>query len=487
MIRERIKSWLKAKFGRFMTVYKAVLDWPYFGRTEDIVSWIFVILGSLGIGVAEYQKHFSAKGDGNVVGDSNQVANYDVRGEGNVTGKGNVVGDGNVIGNGNTYYRGDVHYGEPVDYGRLDQMFQRRCEDVIEKHLQRIEHPHSVTVVNEKPLLLKNPDGLDFIARKAYDSLKHRDYSNAVSFAHASYSLIQGVLATAQGREQFQVEGQFIGNMERVFPVLIEEALANEQFDKMSEYASQYCALFEDFNPYAEALKEIAEIHKDGRRMVFLSPDKLRSLRKLDKNKVTAYLSILASFGYLSPNELDYSRKSIRPVDYCKHFGIAQRLPFMDAFRIQVDSKDGERVASNEVSGQWCGFGRIEFVDVNLEADLAMGIPVEERVKLPIHLNVAANGSTGGHPLPVKMLETRLTWESKLKDIDLTNAYSVIITDWNGDNVVAETTDTEYNTSERNRVPEPTTGMLLLIGCAALALRRKRKQWKGMVLRCARL
>ena len=75
----------------------------------------------------------------------------------------------------------------------------------------------------------------------------------------------------------------------------MEEALASEKFDRMYELAAQFNHLFGEFNPYSQAMLTIAGVRREQRRLVFFSPERIRELKKLEKEKLTVYLHILAS------------------------------------------------------------------------------------------------------------------------------------------------------------------------------------------------
>ena len=86
-------------------------------------------------------------------------------------------------------------------------------------------------------------------------------------------------------------------------------------------------------------------------------------------------------------------------------------------------------LTSNELQGQWVGLGKYELIDVNAEAARSMGLPESQTPRKPIRL-------TG----------------TVTRERPRTLAFS---------------------DDERIKVPEPSSGMLLIIGLAALALRRQ--------------
>lgn len=446
---------------KLLELLKRFYDWKYYNKTIKLVSTLCAFAGLFGFGSSvirnyQIQKRDTVQGNGNVSGSHNAI------------GRGNAVGNHNVVGDGNT-----VTYGEVFDYDRLERIMQTQFKYVEKLVDLKIANAQDVKVVNKQPLLVRNPAGLDLLARKAREALLKRDYTNAVEFANEAYKMIEEHLAVAKGREQFDVEGAFIGNMERVIPILMEEALASEKFDRMYELAAQFNHLFGEFNPYSQAMLTIAGVRREQRRLVFFSPERIRELKKLEKEKLTVYLHILASYGYIQPIALDLEKKSIRRTEYGRFFGLGHALPYQMAFRVRVE---GKGLNSNEIAGQWCGLGKSELIDINHDAHLAMGLTEDERMKLPIQLHGEFTGGARTAPFRGHIIETKFKWKNSIPLLKQTNVYSVIFTDWDGEERVAgETSDTSFDTAEsrRNKVPEPSTGLLLLVGVAFVALRRR--------------
>lgn len=440
---------------------KWFIEWEHFDRANKIICTGLTLLGLVGVGS-------SLCGNISIKGDDNQVE------IGDKSDNRKISGNGNIIGNQNTFIQGDCNVKLDMPLDRLERGYLETIEQLKQYVDKRIEQPRSVKVVNQEPLLIKNPRGLDYVAQKAREHLIKAQYTNAVEMAHAAYSLIMAELRPTFEREQFHIEGAFIGNMERVYPVLIEEALANQDFALMDKYATEYSNLFQDFYPYAEALKTIASTRKEGRKLVFFSPETLRSLRKINKEKLYQYLSFLSRFGYLQPFELDYSTKTTREVDYSELFGLTNKLPYQVSYFIRAKTKEEIKISSNAICAQWCGFGRMEFVDIQLEASLAMGLPEEDRVVLPIKLSGQAESNNSRHFISSYMVETKLSWESKLGDNLVSNAYEVVFKDDCGEQILCHTNQTAFNSTEMVKIPEPSTSILLMLGLAILSLKRRR-------------
>ena len=455
------KDSFKMSFEWIREKIRSVLDSKYYDKVFQIVCLIVTTVGGCGV-VYSLARDVSVSGNGNSVEIGDRQDNR------------KISGAGDISGNGNLYVQGDVNANFELTteiVGRIAKEMANNLKPYID---ERIQKPQDVTVVNEKPLLIKNPKGLDYLARAARESLANSEYSNAVELAQAAYSLINAELKPALSRERFHVEGAFIGNMERVYPVLIEEALAKSDFKLMGRYTDEYCSLFQDFNPFAEALRTISDTRHEGRKLVFFSPEELRFLRTLSNEKLIRYLSILSHYGYLQPITPDYATKTATEVDYSKLFGLDCALPYLGSFYIRACSTNGARAVSNKISPLWGGFGRTEFVDNQLEVSLALGLQEKDRVTLPIELKGESSNS-GKHIFSTLTVETKLTWE-KSKDSSIeANYYEVILKDYEGETLLCQTNNTSYDTSQMCKVPEPSTGILLLIGISILTLRRRCK------------
>lgn len=462
---------------------KRFYDWKYYNRTITLISVICTALGLFGIGSSCFnhsaEGHHIASGDHSIAGDGNVVdcrnVSADIRGNSNVTGNGNAVGHGNVVGNGNTIYN-YLKIDEATLVSIIQMSMASNLAAVAAIVDAKIANERNQRVLNEEPLFVRNPAGLDFLAGKAREAMRQRDYSNAVEFAVTANKMVEENLVEARKREQFDVEGAFLGNMERIYPILMENALAHGKFKEMAGIAEEFRALFTEFNPYAEAMLDIAHVRQEGRRLVFFSPERVRELHKIEKTKLKTYLSILAMYGYLQPVGLNYANKSIYPVEYGRMFGIGHALPYQEAFRIEIASTNQTEKFSNEISCQWCGLGKLEMISINDDASDAMGLPDCERVKLPIKLWGAVTSDARTRRGLGRPVETSLKWTNSLAHADVKRAYEVIIRDYDGERVEGETSDESFEVAEGNRVkvPEPSCGLLIVIGLSCLSLKRKR-------------
>ena len=281
----------------------------------------------------------------------------------------------------------------------------------------------------KKPMpKLLNSSELDYLADKAFHAWRQMDFTNAVMLARSGNSLITSMLPTDEKEFDVYIESNVWMNVQRVYPILIDDAMSNGDYDGMSRMADLLIASSPMYWAYPRAMKDIAQLRKAGGRLFFFSPKRVRELRKMPKRDLEQYLTTLAERGYLAPYSLNYRSKDVDPVEWGSFFGLDHQLHYLDTFRVISTNEAGEVLTSNELHGQWVGRGKYELIDVNAEAARAMGLSESQTPRKPIRLTGTI---------------TRIRPQS-------------VIT--SGDELI--------------KVPEPSSGMLLIIGLAAIALRR---------------
>ena len=273
-----------------------------------------------------------------------------------------------------------------------------------------------------------NSSELDYLADRAFRAWRQMDITNAVMLARSVNSLITSKLPTEEKEFDVYIESNVWMNVRRVYPILIDDAMSNGDYDGMARMADLLIASSPTYWAYPRAMKDIALLRKAGNRLLFFSPERVRELRKMPKHDLEQYLTTLAMRGYLAPYSLNYRSRDVESVEWGSFFGLDHQLHYLDTFRVTSTNEAGEVLTSNELQGQWVGLGKYELIDVNAEATRAMGLSESQTPRKPIRLTGTI---TRRRPQSVTT---------------------------SGD--------------ERIKVPEPSSGMLLIIGLAAIALRR---------------
>lgn len=291
----------------------------------------------------------------------------------------------------------------------------------------------SSIIESETPVLhLLNSCHLDFLADNAFNAWKRMDFSNAVMNAQCANELIMGKLP-ADGRDyNIYIESNVWRNVQRIYPILIDDAMSNADYDGMLQMADVLITSSPSYWAYPRAIKDIALLRKSGCRLFFFSPEKIRELRTMPKKDLEQYLTILTTRGYLAPYFLNYQQQDVEPVEWGKFFDLGYPLPYLHAFRVRTKDTNGNEITSNELYGQWVGLGKYELIDVNTEAARSMGL---SEPQVPI------------------------------KPIRLTGAVT---------QKLLKSTDYIDNKYEYTRVPEPSSGVLLIIGITILSICRKK-------------
>lgn len=288
---------------------------------------------------------------------------------------------------------------------------------------------------SKKPMpRLLNSSELDYLADRAFRAWRQMDITNAVMLARSVNSLITSKLPTDEKEFDVYIASNVWMNVQRVYPILIDDAMSNGDYDGMARMADLLIASSPTYWAYPRAMKDIALLRKAGNRLLFFSPERVRELRKMPKHDLEQYLTTLAMRGYLAPYSLNYRSRDVESVEWGSFFGLDHQLHYLDTFRVTSTNEAGEVLTSNELQGQWVGLGKYELIDVNAEATRAMGLSESQTPRKPIRL-------TG----TITRRRPR----------------------------IAAFSDNEYI-----KVPEPSSGMLLIIGLAALALRRQTcREW----------
>lgn len=276
---------------------------------------------------------------------------------------------------------------------------------------------------------LRNSSELDFLADNAFNAWKRMDFSNAVMNARCANKLMASHFPEDGSVINIYIESNVWLNVQRVYPVLIDDAMSNKDFDAMSHMADILIASTPSYWAYPQAMKDIANLRKKGDRLFFFSPERICELRKMPKRDLEQYLTFLTTRGYLAPYSLNLRYKDVDPVEWGEFFGLGHPLPYLDVFRVKSKDKDGNEITSNELYGQWVGLGRYELIDVNAEAARAIGLSESEVPQKPIRITGTI---TRGRPQAVLLAQYK-----------------------------------------RVQIPEPSSGILLLIGFGFLALCRR--------------
>ena len=392
--KQGVWAWIKSRI-------TAIMEHRYFDKIAMIVGLALTALGGFSLG-AWYTSKSETSGDNSpsVSGDHNNISTTTIN---------NTTINKTVI----------VNSKEEAE----EELFRTMGKETV-------DNKKSSVIETETPVLqLLNSSKLDFLADNAFNAWKRMDFSNAVMNAQCANELIIGKLPTDGRDYNIYIESNIWRNVQRIYPILIDDAMSNADYDGMVLMADALITSSPSYWAYPRAIKDIALLRKSGRRLIFFSPEKIRELRAMPKNDLEQYLTMLTTLGYLAPYFLNYQQQDVEPVEWGKFFDLGHPLRYLHAFRVKTKDANGNEITSNELYGQWVGFGKYELIDVNVEAARSMGLPESQIPHKPIQV-------TG---MITKGRSSALTFAD----------------------------------DERMKVPEPSSGMLLIIGLATLALRRR--------------
>lgn len=405
-----IWAWIKSKVAALMG-HRFYDKWMSFSTL--IVT---IVLGLVGVGAGVYTvcnntSNSSGAYSPATTGDHNNVNTSTTSGSNSPA----IVGDQNKI----IIFQG-VSSTQDIEKFITSAMGKTTVTDVIETCANQSAKPI--------PQLL-NSSELDFLAYNAFHAWKKMDFSNAVMNARCADKLIASYFPKDGSVTQIYIESNVWLNAHRVYSVLIDDAMSNADYERMSEMADLLIASSPAYWAYPQAMKDIANLRKNGGRLFFFSPERVCELRKMSKHDLEQYLTLLTTRGYLAPYSLNYRTKDAEPMEWGEFFGIGHALPYLDVFRARIKGKDGKVLTSNHLYGQWVGLGKYELIDVNAEAARAMGLPESEMLRNPIRISGT---------------------------ITRERPQAIILAG-----------------EKRMQAPEPSSGLLLIIGLVTLALRRR--------------
>lgn len=226
------------------------------------------------------------------------------------------------------------------------------------------------------------------LVREATRAFHCRRYTNAVEKAKAAWELHVKLMEEAKGNPM-RFDDELITGLLEIIPILVEDAMARGDWDEMVVLANQYdefCA--ERPTVYAEAMRDIAQLKRDGRKLIFFSASQLRQLRKKDQKWLIGYLTMLAVKGFIQPFELDAGGLSCRSFSHKRFFGLPHEIRYVKWYQYVRKDGGGRMIYSNRVSGQWAGMGKAERIDIDEAAAIELGVPKDQRMEYPIDLQV---------------------------------------------------------------------------------------------------
>lgn len=345
------------------------------------------------------------------------------------------------------------------------------------KKLEKIEQR------TESDVVMQEVYGLFEVAQKSLKAVAEEKFERAVEFAYLGYGMATNALHQYEGG-RFKARMSFVEDYCNVAFVVTQDALRRGDYNAVADVCHSVKWLVEGREiPYFAAMRRIAELRQSGGRQILFTDTELAELKKWDRERLGEMIGYLCNWGYLPFRRIDAQTGKLAYFSYYDFFGINPPTdPAMRGFfefRTQAMSCTGKMIYSNEVSCQWIGFNSFQSFDVTDWRQEAEGVPAAERIQMPLKLtisNFVVNRNAKDPRFRFGMeMSTCANPAYSGPDKFVPGTSRIGIAD---QEMLAQYTGDE---EERKRVPEPTTELLVVMGAAALALRRK--GWKIEIAR----
>ena len=231
------------------------------------------------------------------------------------------------------------------------------------------------------------PTKMERHVQSAYRFYRLHAFSNAVHEAGLAWGVYCELIGEAKG-SPMKIDPELLAGTLRIIPILIDEAMAKEDYDKMERLAEQYDEYCAKPSMYAKAIRSIVNLKRVGGQLIFFSHEQLRELRQLAPTDLLEFLNILAIKGFIQPIELEATRRAYHHVSYESFFGLSSSIQYVKSMRGVAKDPDGKELLSNHVTGQWAGMGRVVNVDIGVAASMALGLPEDQREEFPLAIDV---------------------------------------------------------------------------------------------------
>lgn len=250
-------------------------------------------------------------------------------------------------------------------------------------------------------------------------------------------------------------------------------AFADNKYDKLIEFVD--CSL--PFLPPPPpkkilAYRKAAEIRREGQFLYFPTKDDLIEMKGWSPDEIYLFLNTLAHWGMLQPWKIDIFDGSVSDCSYEKHFGLKEKLMYRSVFEVKVFDEECERlVETKRCSVAYIGFDRFERFDLQPTLELAMGGPVRDwnvQTLAPEALCEQIDNKFAANAYVVAMNDRKFEGRDVIDDeLILSCRVNPMLKDLS-DELKAK------GKLKFEAAPEPSSALLLMLGMAGLALRRRR-------------
>jgi hypothetical protein len=230
---------------------------------------------------------------------------------------------------------------------------------------------------------------------------------------------------------------------------------------------------FGAISPTNEAIFDYAKSRLNNKDLVLPSIDDIKEMTKNGEDFTRCYLNVLASYGFLQPFSITLGSRNIEYTDYACEYGVNEPLKYRDVYLVKTHDDKGEEMISNRITSRYCGLGRSESYDLT---DAISGIRMKPEKNVPVKIWFNKGSRFDDRDVSNLLDEVccHVTLEGAEKfsfDQEQSRDVYVYTAPLGRDAELARIT------AKTVSVPEPSSVILLIMGVAGLALRRKQRRY----------
>lgn len=317
----------------------------------------------------------------------------------------------------------------------------------------------SETKVDELPPVF----GLFTIGQKALEAVVSNNLERAVEFASIGYDMATNAIAPYMGKE-IVIRSGFANDYFNVAYIVAQNEMCSGNYESAKIVCDRLSGLFGDYTPpFFVAFRMAAALRAKGKRQIFPTDATVKKLEKMKGNpeRLSAVIEYLIRWGYLSVRRPDLEKRQMVGFPIFESLGLRphefKEGESLMEFRASCKARTGETLHSHAISMQWVGFNSFEGFDMTDEEADALGIPAAERSEPPILASIVNAVYNPNAKDPKRNLGIHLSCSINPK--------------YMGPHSIDPDTLEDSNAV---KIPEPTSGVLAMLGFAILLLGRKR-------------
>ena len=360
-----------------------------------------------------------------------------------------------IFNNGN--YQENNH--SDVNYFNFNNNSPRR--ELFEKKMYGLNLPEMIDVVWAQSFV--------DVTDRAVEARERRDYERVQSFARKSRMQGEALMDDARMLDM-PLSDKLKESLSLSANVFLDSMLSIGEYHEITSYYHMVKE-FGAISPTNEAIFDYAKSRLNNKDLVLPSMDDIKEMTKNGEDFTRCYLNVLASYGFLHPFSITLGSRNVEYTDYAREYGVKEPLKYRDIYQVKTHDDKGREMISNRITSRYCGLGRSESYDLT---DAISGIRMKPEKIAPVKIWFNKGSKFDDRDVSNLLDEVycHVTLEGAEKfsfNQEQSRDVYVYTAPLGRDAELAQIT------SQTVPVPEPSSVILLIMGVAGLALRRKQR------------